>query len=58
MSFFHHIRLCIILIRATKKKAVVSRNKRLFAVVSGLEARTTNGQHIDYLSTVAFNIAY
>ena len=45
------------------KKAVFSRNKRLFAVVSGLEARTTtqrttNGQYIDYLSAVAFNIAY
>ena len=40
------------------KKAVVSRNKRLFAVVSGFEARTTNGQYIDYLSAVAFNIAY
>ena len=37
------------------KKAVVSRNKRLFSVVSGLEARTTNGQYIDYLSAVAFN---
>ena len=40
------------------KKAVVSRNKRLFAVVSGFEARTTNGQYIDYLSAVAYNIAY
>ena len=40
------------------KKTVVSRNKRLFAVVSGLEARTTNGQYIDYLSAEAYNIAY
>ena len=40
------------------KKTVVSRNKRLFAVVSGLEARTTNGQYIDYLLSVEFNIAY
>ena len=40
------------------KKVVLSRNKRLFAVVSEFEVRTVGNQYIDYLSAIAYNISY